>query len=93
MLCNLIKFAKNTKNRIIFLEKFEYIDADYKYRAEYKTYISPGGIDKSFLFVEYEPEIYLQAKNFCLQELMLSDLLSEQLTNLRTQFPLPRREK
>lgn len=56
-----------------FLERFKYVDADYKYRAEYKTHISPGGIDRSFLFVEYEPEMYVQAKDFCLQKMMLSD--------------------
>lgn len=75
-----------------FFDRFEYVDADYKYRAEFKTYVSPTGIERSIVYVEYEPEIYEQAKEFCFQEMMLRDNIQEYngytfIQNMGYEFP------
>lgn len=57
-----------------FVDRFAHINIDYHYRAEYETYLSIAGTEKTFLVTEYEQEIYEQAKTFCLQNLQLSDV-------------------
>ncbi len=59
-----------------FFDKFEYVDADYKYRAEFPMYFAPG-TERSIVYVEYEAETYEQAKEFCFQEMMLWDNIQE----------------
>ena len=56
-----------------FIEEFEHIDIDYHYRAEYKTYFSCEGVERTLLVVEYGQEVYDEAKMYCLQNLQLSE--------------------
>ena len=56
-----------------FLEKFEYTDADYHFRV--KTRYLPLFNERESMVLEimYDPDIYIQAKEYCLQEMELSD--------------------
>ena len=55
------------------LGKYEYLDADYHFRV--KTCYIPWFSDSETMVLEvtYEPEIYIQAKEYCLQEMELSE--------------------
>ena len=56
-----------------FIREFEYVDIDYHYRAEYETYFSIGGTERTLVVVEYRQEVYEKAKAYCLQNLQLSE--------------------
>ena len=53
-----------------FLQEYSYIEGDYSYRYD-------GGIlqsrAKAFALVRYAPDVYLKAKEFCLQQFSLCE--------------------
>jgi len=54
-----------------FTELFQYTDIDYYYREEYNSLFD--FTERSFLVVKYEKQIYEQAKEYCFQNMQLSD--------------------
>ncbi len=56
-----------------FDSRFEYVDIDYHFRAHYKTPLSLIGTEKTIVIIEYEQSVYEKAKEFCLEEMKLSD--------------------
>lgn len=57
-----------------FLKDFSYIDADYHFVERTKYWWLPITYEeKALLEATYEPDAYIQAKEYCLQEMELSD--------------------
>ena len=56
---------------INFADVFENIGVDYYYNEEYKA--MHQFVERSFLAIHYEKEIYEKAKEYCLQNMQLSD--------------------
>ena len=64
-----------------FIEKFEHTNIDYHYYAEYGTYLSIAGTERTLLVAEYGPDTYEEAKTYCLQNLQLSETNSVEYNN------------
>ena len=56
-----------------FVNRFDYTDIDYHYREHYESNIDFVGYEKSIVVIKYEENVYEQAKEFCLQEMTLSE--------------------
>ena len=56
-----------------FINRFDYTDIDYHYREHYESYVDFVGYEKSIVVIKYEEEIYEQAKQFCFEEMNLSE--------------------
>jgi len=56
-----------------FINEFESINIDYHYKAIFETMLSPDGIERSIVYATYEKDVYLQAKQHCLNEMELSN--------------------
>ena len=56
-----------------FLERYEYINADYRYSAENAGVLSLDESHESIVMIQYEDDVYLQAKQYCLDNMELSD--------------------
>ncbi len=54
-----------------FVGQFQYIDIDYHYREKYRT--MDDFIEKSLVSISYEQEFYEQAKEYCIQNMQLSN--------------------
>ena len=55
-----------------FLSEYEYIDADYSFTYVYDGLIFWHDVETSVLSIKYSPSVYGQAKDFCLEEMMLT---------------------
>ena len=56
-----------------FPERFPTVDADYHYREYYNQYSLSPDTERSIVVCRYEPEVYGQAKAYCLTNMELSD--------------------
>ncbi len=55
-----------------FLSQFKYINADYHFREHYESKWDFCGYEKSIIIIEYDASIYKKAKQFCLENMLLS---------------------
>ena len=53
-----------------FLNSFEYCDGDYHYFDDCKSW---NGLEVAIAFTEYEDDVYLEAKQYCIDNMLLSE--------------------
>ncbi len=56
-----------------FINQYDYENIDYYYREHYEAYWDFVGYEKSIIIIQYNEDIYEQAKEFCLREMTLSE--------------------
>ena len=56
-----------------FITKFEYINADYHFREHYESKWDFCGYEKSIVIIEYDNITYEKAKEFCVENMSLSE--------------------
>ena len=57
-----------------FLSRFPTIAANYHYLARYKHKLSFGAVETSIVTAQYLPEVYKEAKAYCLTQMVLKDI-------------------
>lgn len=64
-----------------FIENFEYVDAQYVYRECYEGWWDVIADEKSIVVIKYDESNYMAAKEFCLNEMNLSETYTLQYNN------------
>lgn len=55
-----------------FIQQFEYLDAEYHFAQDYKGAWDISGVERVILAITYQDSIYGQAKEYCMEEMQLS---------------------
>ncbi len=75
-------FAKETSSvslnqwilpSVEFIDEFVYIDMDYHYKSVYTGLFYTDGAERSIIYAKYDEAIYSQAKQYCFDEMELSN--------------------